>query len=44
MIEAPAMDDRQKRQRGRNLAMLGGLVALVALLFFITIARLGMLQ
>lgn len=37
-----AMDDWQKRQRGKNLALLGVLVALIALLYFVTIARLGL--
>jgi predicted nucleic acid-binding Zn ribbon protein len=44
MSEVIAMDDRQKRQRGRNLAMLGVLVGIVVLLFFVTMARLGAMQ
>ena len=44
MSGAVAMDDRQKRQRGRNLAMLGVLVGIAVLLFFVTMARLGAMQ
>ena len=44
MSEIIAMDDRQKRQRGRNLALLGVLVAVAVLLFFVTMARLGAMQ
>jgi hypothetical protein len=36
-------DDWQKRRRGKNLALLAVLVAMVVLLFFVTMARLGML-
>jgi hypothetical protein len=38
----PAVDDWQKRQRGKNLALLGVLVALIALLYFVTMARMGL--
>jgi hypothetical protein len=44
MNRAPTMDDRQKRQRGKNLALLGALVAVIALLYFVTIARMGLIQ
>ena len=39
-----AVDDREKRQRGKNLALLGVLVAVITLLYLITIARMGLLQ
>jgi hypothetical protein len=38
------VDDREKRQRGKNLALLGVLVAVITLLYFITIARMGLIQ
>ena len=38
------VDNRQKRQRGKNLALLGVLVAVIALLYFVTIARMGLIQ
>jgi hypothetical protein len=38
------MDERQKRQRGKNLALLGVLVAVITLLYFITMARMGLIQ
>ncbi len=41
MNRATAVNDGQKRLRGKNLALMGALVALIALLFFVTIARLG---
>jgi hypothetical protein len=41
MKRIAALDDWQKRQRGKNLALLGVLVALIALLYFVTIARMG---
>jgi hypothetical protein len=44
MSRVVAMDDWRKRQRGKNLALVGVLVALVVLLFFVTIARLGSLH
>lgn len=34
-------DERAKRLRGRNLAVLAGLVGLVALFYGITIVRMG---
>jgi hypothetical protein len=37
------MDDQKKRQRGKNLALLGALVAVIALLYFVTIARMGLI-
>lgn len=43
MNRAPAVDDWQKRRRGKNLALLGVLLALIALLYFVTMARLGSL-
>jgi len=43
MNRTAVLDDRQKRQRGKNLALLGVLLALIALLFFVTMARLGSL-
>jgi hypothetical protein len=42
MNRIDSVDDWQKRQRGKNLALLGVLVALIALLYFVTIARLGL--
>ena len=36
------MDPQDKRRRAKNLALLGILVALVALLYAITMIRLGM--
>jgi hypothetical protein len=36
------MDSEDKRRRGKNLALLGILVALVVLLYVITVVRLGM--
>jgi hypothetical protein len=44
MIRAALMDDEKKRQRAKNLALLGVLLAVIALLYFITVARMGMLQ
>jgi hypothetical protein len=38
---ANGMDDQHKRQRSRNLALGGVLLALVALFYFITIVRMG---
>jgi len=38
------MDQRDKQLRGKNLALLGILVALAALLFVVTIVRLEMLR
>ena len=35
------MDPEDKRRRGKNLALLGILLALVALLYVITVIRLG---
>jgi len=35
------MDDRQRRVRGKNLALLAVLVGLVALFYAITIVRMG---
>ncbi|HXS41305.1 MAG TPA: hypothetical protein VN766_14050 [Stellaceae bacterium] len=43
MNRVAAVDDRQRRQRGKNLALLGVLLALIVLLFFVTLARLGSL-
>ena len=36
-----AVDEREKQQRGKNLALLGVLVALVALFYFVAIVRMG---
>ena len=36
-----AMDPEDKRRRAKNLALLGILVALVVLLYVITVVRLG---
>ncbi len=44
MSRVAAVDDWRKRQRGKNLALLGVLLALIVLLFFVTIARLGSLH
>lgn len=35
------LSERHRRRRGRNFALAGFLVALVILLFFITLAKLG---
>lgn len=43
MIRAALVDDEKKRRRAKNLALLGVLLAVIALLYFITIARMGML-
>jgi hypothetical protein len=37
----PAVDERQRRQRSRNLALLAVLLGLVALFYAITIVRMG---
>jgi hypothetical protein len=37
----PAVDERQRRQRSRNVALLAVLLALVALFYAITIVRMG---
>lgn len=37
----PGTSDRNKRQRGKNVALLAVLVALVALLYVVTIVRMG---
>lgn len=34
-------EERRRRLRGRNLAMLGALLALVALFYVITLVRMG---
>ena len=44
MNRVAEMDEREKRQRGKNLALLGVLVAVITLLYFITIARMGLIQ
>ena len=44
MIRAARVDDEKKRQRAKNLALLGVLVTVIALLYFITIARMGQIQ
>jgi len=44
MNQVAEMDDRQKRQRGKNLALLGVLVAVITLLYFVTMARMGLIQ
>jgi len=41
-VSLVAMDPQDKRRRAKNLALLGILVALVALLYAITMIRLGM--
>ena len=38
----PAMNDRDKRRRAKNLALVAVLAALVALIYSVTIVRLGM--
>ena len=43
MRREAGMDEWEKRRRGKNLALLGVLLAVIALVYFITIARLGML-
>lgn len=37
----PADEERRRRVRGRNMAVLAALVALVALFYVITIVRMG---
>jgi hypothetical protein len=39
-----AVDERRRRQRTKNLALLGVLVALVALFYVITLVRFGASQ
>ena len=41
MVTVSAMDDRQRRIRGKNRALLAVLVGLVALFYAITIVRMG---
>jgi len=41
MRRATAMDDRQRRQRSKNLALLAVLLAMVALFYVIALVRLG---
>ena len=42
MKDAANMEEWEKRRRGKNLALLGVLLAVIALVYFITIARMGM--
>ena len=42
MRGAANMDEGEKRRRGKNLALLGVLLAVIALVYLITLARLGM--
>jgi len=44
MSRVEPMDEREKRRRGKNLALLGLLLAVIALLYLVTIARLGLIQ
>ena len=44
MNRMPAVDEREKRQRGKNLALLGVLVAVITLLYLVTVARMGAIQ
>ncbi len=44
MTGMAAVDERERRQRGKNLALLGVLVAVITLLYFVTIARMGQIQ
>jgi hypothetical protein len=41
MVMVSTMDDRQRRVRGKNRALLAVLVGLVALFYAITIVRMG---
>ena len=41
-MSALTMEPQDKRRRGKNLALLAILVALVALLYVVTMVRLGM--
>jgi hypothetical protein len=41
MVMVPAMDDRQRRIRGKNRALLAVLVGLVVLFYAVTIVRMG---
>lgn len=41
MSRIGAVDDWRKRQRAKNFALLAVLLALVALLYFVTMARMG---
>jgi hypothetical protein len=43
MNRVATVNDWRKRRRGKNLALLGVLLALIALLYFVTMARLGSL-
>ena len=42
MKGAADMEEWEKRRRGKNFALLGVLLAVIALVYLITIARLGM--
>lgn len=42
-METPTPQDRAKRVRGKNLAMLWALIGLVALFFAITLVQVGRL-
>jgi hypothetical protein len=44
MMRSAAVDDRQRRQRHKNFAILGVLVALVALFYVIALVRMGAWQ
>jgi len=44
MIGGAVLDDRQRRQRAKNLALLVVLAGLAALFFVITLVRLGAWQ
>jgi hypothetical protein len=38
------MDEWEKRRRGKNLALLGILLAFIVLIYFVTLARMGAIQ
>jgi len=44
MNRIATMDEWQKRRRVKNLALLGVLLGVIVLIFFVTIARLGVSQ
>jgi hypothetical protein len=44
MRRSAVMDEWEKRRRGKNLALLGILLAFIVLIYFVTLARMGAIQ
>jgi cytochrome oxidase assembly protein ShyY1 len=44
MMRSLAMDDRQRRRRARNWALLAALVGFAALIYLITLVKMGVWQ